>query len=239
MRTIPVSELIEDHDLYPRAFPDDDHIAYLVDALQAGATFPAIVIEHETNRIVDGWHRCRAYTEAFGALHPVECIEKNYESDAELFLDAVHYNAAHGNRLLQDDRKHIIETADRLSIPTDLIAGALLMPMDRIGALRPTLAPSLLTNAVTVAKPHTTPFGAWNRSEIGRRKGSQFGKTAHAGQAEQAESRIIEHGGTSDFESCANQLIRFIEAKAWDAENIDLKRKCAKLHLLLERVIAG
>jgi hypothetical protein len=48
------------------------------------------------------------------------------------------YNASHGARLDPCDRTHCIIIAERLSIPADMVAGALHMTVDRLATLRDT-----------------------------------------------------------------------------------------------------
>lgn len=240
MRTIPVCELWEDLDLYPRVSVDDDNVSNLESALRAGATLPPIVIEKECNRIVDGVHRCRAYSAVFGEEHPVSVVEKVYANDAEFFLDAVRYNATHGAGLIHDDRRHIAAVCDRLSVSADAVAGALSTTVDRLGSLRAVRAPLLLQpSAVPAIKPKSEIDRRIARSErhIDRARASEVSKMGHATRAANLLERIDDDHAV-DFEGCVNQLITLLEKKGWDSTNHGLKRKCARLHLLLEQVFA-
>src|SRR5688572_13414948 len=61
METIKASELVEDFDLYPRGDVDGTHVLSLVQALEAGVELPPIIACKKTKRIVDGFHRRRAF----------------------------------------------------------------------------------------------------------------------------------------------------------------------------------
>lgn len=106
--------LIEDMTLYPRNDVDEVNIAHLVEALQVGAELPKILIEETTLRIVDGFHRRRAYMRAFGDDVEVTCEVKKYKDDAELFLEAVRLNANHGINMDGYDRTHAMAIAGKV-----------------------------------------------------------------------------------------------------------------------------
>jgi len=136
MTYIPIGKLVIDFDIYPRAEVDSQHVAYLAEALRAGNTLPALIVEKKTYRIADGVHRYRAHMQVFGADHEVEAIEKTYASDAELFLDAARYNSGHGRILTMFDRTHCLLKADQLKIEPDQIASALQITIEKLGELR-------------------------------------------------------------------------------------------------------
>lgn len=55
----------------------------LAESLQAGATLPPIVVERETSRVVDGFHRVEAHRRVYGREAMIEVIEKEYASEGE------------------------------------------------------------------------------------------------------------------------------------------------------------
>jgi hypothetical protein len=64
--TVLCVELVQDYSLYPRTVTDDAHVARLVEALRAGETFPPVVADKASRRVVDGFHRIKAYIRAEG-----------------------------------------------------------------------------------------------------------------------------------------------------------------------------
>lgn len=131
-----VCELIVDFSLYPRASIDSHHVGEMRKALDAGTVFPPIVIDKKSKRIIDGVHRSRMYAAAFGKDHPVEVVEKNYKSEAEMFLDAARYNAAHGLKMDTHDKAHCIVRAMALGIADGMIADAMHVPTSYVQELR-------------------------------------------------------------------------------------------------------
>lgn len=102
MRTWRLADLVEDDELYPRAKIDSSNVADLYNALMSGAELPPIVVDTR-GRIVDGYHRRRAYARQHGDEHELKVQVKKYESDAEAFADAVRYNRTHGRKLNSTD----------------------------------------------------------------------------------------------------------------------------------------
>ena len=135
MRKMKAIEVILDFDLYPRNNLDAFNIRNLVEALELGVELPPIVIDKKSKRAVDGFHRVRAAIRYGGDLAEITVIEKSYKNDAEMFLDAMKYNADHGAKLDQADRVHCIIVAERLKISPEAVAGALHIPVDKVGAL--------------------------------------------------------------------------------------------------------
>ena len=137
VQSIPLAELIEDYDLYPRQSVDSVNVTRAVDALNAGGELPRIVAEHGTGRVVDGFHRRRAYLR----LDPTMSVEVqfySYTDDAELFLHAVKLNAAHGKALGKIDQVRTLIRAEELGIDPDHVAGALSIPIEKMDDLRVT-----------------------------------------------------------------------------------------------------
>lgn len=136
MRKLKCSQLVLDFDFYPRAQVDSQHVAYMVEAMKAGSEFPPVVICKKTKRVADGFHRVRARQRHDGPDAEIQVVEKTYRNDAELFLDAMRYNAAHGRNLTQYDRAHCAILAVNLGLDDEAIAGALHVPAEKIGELR-------------------------------------------------------------------------------------------------------
>src|SRR4030067_3629137 len=87
-KSLPLAELIEDMDFYPRHAVDSVHVANLVAALESGAILPPIVADKNSKRITGSWHRCRAYRRFLGDDCVIDAELVNYKSDAEMKYDA-------------------------------------------------------------------------------------------------------------------------------------------------------
>jgi len=106
MSSIKTVDLVLDFSLYPRNDVSSQHVASLVEALQSGNPLPPIVVERKSLRVVDGFHRVKAYQKTRASSVPV--ILKDYKTDAELFADAVRLNAAHGRSFDTYDRRRAV-----------------------------------------------------------------------------------------------------------------------------------
>jgi hypothetical protein len=131
VRELPVAELIEDFDLYPRTSVESYAIASICDAMAAGAAMPPIVVCDDTKKIIDGLHRSRAKTRSDGPGATIKAEMRHYASDKERFLDAVKRNASHGVKLDTYDRAHCAIIAERLGIAQRAIAEVLQVHMKK------------------------------------------------------------------------------------------------------------
>ena len=136
MKQMKLSALILDFSLYPRGEIDNQHAHYIQQAMESGTEMPPIVIDRKSRRIIDGFHRHRAYLKRFDEHHEVEVIEKTYKGEAEMFIDAMRFNAGHGRALSTYDRAHCLVRADELGITPEQIADALHLTSDALGEIR-------------------------------------------------------------------------------------------------------
>jgi hypothetical protein len=127
--------LVEDFGLYPRNEVNDTHVNELVKALASGATLPPIIAERSTKRVVDGVHRRRAHIKFYGDETHVDVDFRDYASDADLYLDAVHFNAKHGRRLDRHDQTRIVLRLQELHVDVRVIASALHVPEQEVRTL--------------------------------------------------------------------------------------------------------
>jgi hypothetical protein len=220
MRKMKAAELVLDFEIYPRNNIDPHNVKSLVEALAAGAELPPVIIDRASKRVVDGFHRVKAHLRQLGDDAEIEVIEKRYKSDAELFLDAARYNAAHGAKLDPCDRTRCIIISQRLGIDDDAIASALHVPIERVIELR-------------VDRTATTQGGLTVPLKNTVRKGFH-GRTLTKRQ-EQANERLS--GMNQQF--YANQLIELIEAKMLDLSDDSLIERLRHLHGLLDGVLAA
>ncbi len=123
-KKLKAAELIFDYTLYPRMNVDAQHVFYLREALDAGAELPAVIVDKKSLRIIDGFHRVKAYLQK-DETSTISVIEKEYEYDGEMFIDAMRRNSGHGRTLTKFDRVHCIVKAEKLLLETDRVAAAL------------------------------------------------------------------------------------------------------------------
>ncbi len=220
MRTMKAAELIIDFALYPRNNVDSHNVRNLVDALAAGMELPPVIIDRKSKRVIDGVHRVRAYLKYGGDDAEVQVIEKTYKTEADMFLDAMRYNASHGAKLDPCDRTHCIIVAERLRIPPEQVAGALHMPVDKIGELRNTRTATSRNDNIVIPLKRTVMHFAGKKLT-----------------PRQEETNTRSSGMNQVF--YANQLIDLIEAKMLDLEDDTLMERLKVLHSLLEDMLVA
>lgn len=205
-----ISGLKLEHGLYPRHSVDSYHVKQLTEALRAGADFPAVVVEKATGRVVDGFHRISAVREVYGGEALIEALERVYECEEDLFLDAVRLNAGHGRRLAPYDQARCAAIGQRLSVDRSRLADAL--------SVRPAAVDQLSAER----------FGSElsTRSPIPLKRTIQHmrGKSLSKAQIE-ANNKLGGHAQSY----YANQLILLLENDLLDVENEKLLRRVAKL----------
>lgn len=103
LRAIPIADLVQDDNIYPRHRVDRSYVMDLVRAVEAGAQLPPPTVDGATLRVVDGFHR----HEAARHLDPggeLLCDVRSYKDEAELVAAAIEANAAHGRKLDAQDK---------------------------------------------------------------------------------------------------------------------------------------
>jgi len=224
MRKVKVSELVLDFTLYPRGDVDSQHVHYLREAMKAGVELPPIIAERKSLRVVDGFHRHKAYVSEYGVGHEIEIVEKPYKNDGELFLDAARYNSAHGANLSRFDRVHCILRAEQLGITVEQIAAALSITADTAGQLRSGSVGQLRGNKSSGGAPLSIP--------LKRTISHMAGQTLTKAQ-EQANGKL----GGMNAGFYVNQVCILIENGLLDAEDAKLFERLAHLRALLDGVL--
>lgn len=131
-----VSELLLDYDLYPRERIEPFNVTQMFEALKSGRELPPVVIDRKSRRVVDGFHRVRAYQKLYGLDAEIPVKLKDYKDDAQMFADAVRLNANHGRQLSTYDRARCIARAESLKLEPEVISSMLNMTLERITEMK-------------------------------------------------------------------------------------------------------
>ena len=148
---IKAVELIEDFSLYPRSQVDGAHVAQMVHALEAGNILPPIIIDADSKRIVDGFHRVRAWRRASGVGVEVEVEARKYASEKDMYLDAMVLNSRHGKGITGAEQTGAILKAKAFRISVEAIASSLGITQERVA--------SIMENKVASVRQGTTALG--------------------------------------------------------------------------------
>jgi hypothetical protein len=90
----PVADIVFDATIYPRSGVSSTNVAKMIKAAEVGVRFPDIILEAETHRLVDGWHRCEVNKQR--GVPEISAIERVYNTEGDLYADAVRLNIGHG-----------------------------------------------------------------------------------------------------------------------------------------------
>lgn len=208
---IPVGAIVYDESVYPRGHVDGQNVSYMAEAMESGTTFPPVVIEKGTNRLADGRHRCKAFSKLYGEGAKIDAIVKVYDTDGDLFLDAVRLNAHHGCKLSRHDRAHIAIAAESLKIDPKYVANALNMRLDAFTSLS-------IDRRATLNKNGMQPI-ALKRTILHKRGQMLTERQADANRKLSGMSQMF----------YVNQVITLIEAELLDDQNEELMKRLAEL----------
>lgn len=217
MRKVKAADLILDFDLYPRNSIDSHNVNSLIDALASEGELPPVVIDKRSRRVVDGFHRVKAHIAFFGEdKAEIMVAEKQYRNEREMFLDAMRYNASHGAKLDSCDRTHCLLVAERLKIPTEDVAGALHIAVDKLAALR--VDRTARSGALTIPLKRTIQW-----------------KAGTALTKEQVSANTRLSGMNQQF--YVNQLITLLETDLLDTSDEILMTRLQTLSNLLKKTL--
>lgn len=133
---IKASKVVLDYDLYPRHDVQSFNINLLLEALNSGAVLPPIIIDKNSKRVIDGFHRVKAYQRKYGPDAKIPCIQKEYADDNEMFAEAIEANSRHGRNLSTYDRARCLARAEELKMNIEVVARALNMTVETLGRLK-------------------------------------------------------------------------------------------------------
>lgn len=218
MREMKAAELVIDYTLYPRNNVDALNKRQIVEAIKEGERMPPVVIDKKSKRVVDGVHRTLGYLEVDENSN-IDVIEKTFKNDAAMFLEAMRLNAHHGARLDPCDRTHCLIVATKLKISLDAVAGALHVPIEKLGRLQDTRM-AKTRGGLSIPLKRTMSHMA------GRRLTKQ-----------QVNANERSSGMNQSF--YPNQIIDLIENDLLDKEDEKLLERLQHLHGLLDTLLAA
>jgi len=128
------SEMIEDLAIYPRNIVDDVWTGTLAHHLRNGAILPPVLVNKKDKRIVDGFHRRRAYIRVHGTDCEIPAEEMAFKTEAEMFLESMRRNGIHGKPLSTVDRIRCVSLGETLGLTVEVIAAVLHVEPIKLGA---------------------------------------------------------------------------------------------------------
>lgn len=228
--TVKLSELIEDFDIYPRHSVDTSYVSDLARAIQAGDQLPLVRVDKKTKRIVDGFHRTRAWRKVLGRGGEVEVDLRTYASEQDLLKEAIELNAKNGRKLDQQDRSRSALLLERHGVTVKEIAVVLHTTEKRVQ--------ELINVRVVLVKP---PQGAPDEKPAAPEKHPakpvaypQSGEPPRELSAEQY--RVMSSSSGHRTAQTVAQLTKELESGLVDLSVAGLRQKLWRLHDVIESV---
>lgn len=135
---VKVAELILDWNLWPRNKAeslDSTNVNRMKEALLAGIQLPPIIVNKKDLRVVDGFHRTRAYQSVYGDNFEIEVEPKEYANDADMFEASGRINSHHGLPMSPQDIVHFCIKARKYKMTIPKIAEILSMQVSSLKVL--------------------------------------------------------------------------------------------------------
>lgn len=92
-----------------------------VNKMKLGIQFPPMLIDGKSKKLIDGFHRIRAYQQALKVDDEVSVIMKDYKDEGEMILDAYSENNKHGFSMSTFDNKKGLYRLRGLGISENII----------------------------------------------------------------------------------------------------------------------
>jgi hypothetical protein len=102
---IPINDVVFDLTIYPRTTANVTTIDQYADALSAGDIFPPIVLEPQTNRLYDGYHRLQAHKKIM--RDTIAAVYQERPGDIPVKLFTASFSTKHGDRIKNEELKRI------------------------------------------------------------------------------------------------------------------------------------
>lgn len=127
-----IRDLLVDLRLYPRKEVDQVVVENYARALRAGASFPYVKVGVLAGKkiIVDGVHRIRS--RELLKIDYVQCSILQFQSEGELFAEAVRLNSSHGKAFCEAELKANVKRLQRYKFDTNDIVAICHIPASEI-----------------------------------------------------------------------------------------------------------
>jgi hypothetical protein len=213
---IKASKVVLDYDIYPRQDVQSYSVHLMVEALRAGAVLPPIIIAKKSKRVIDGFHRVKAYQKLYGPDTDIPAIFKEYMSDDVMFAEAIDLNSKHGRNLTPYDRARCLARAEELKIAPAVVAKALNMTVEALGRLKAERLGYFQSRPIVLKRT-----------------------TAHLAGEELTEEQFAYNRQAGGMQPTfyINQIVSMLEADAVDWEDEKVVRGLKRLRELLDKVL--
>ena len=217
---MPICELVEDMDIYPRHAVDDGNIQRLALALEAGNDLPPIVADSRSKRIVDGWHRVRATKRVYGPGASIRVELREFANEMAIIEEAILLNCSHGRPLDSIDRTRAAVMLQKHGVTDGRAAAILNMPEERYKRVLVKVATAQVETGTTI--PGTTKITL--KRSVAHLQGTTLTN-------EQAKAHDLMPG--TSFLLICRQLITAVRTKPINLEDGRLRDELKELRTVL------
>jgi len=132
IKLVKIADLLFDWDIYPRKEVDKQVVRAYAKALKTGSIFPPIKVGLFKGQkiIVDGFHR--ADSRILLNIAYIECSILPFQSEAELFAEAVRLNSSHGKTFTEVEMRASIRRLQKYKFDVKDIVSIVHMPASEI-----------------------------------------------------------------------------------------------------------
>lgn len=211
IKEFSVGNILLDWTLYPRTEVSDETVLRLKEAILSGAKIPPIIIDKKTKKLVDGFHRHKAYQEL--KLNKILVEEKEYRNEKEIIEDMGQMNSSHGRPFSSQDCRRFIILASSVGLTKEKIAGILNVTREKL-------------------ETWTLQRAVYGAEEIPLKRGLSHlvGRKLTNGQ-----NRLNKEWGGMNATFYVNQLILYIQAEAVEADNFNFIERMDLLAKIWEK----
>lgn len=212
--SIKVTKVVINMNLYPRTVLDEYNVNEIAEAMRSGKEMPPIEISKKGNILVDGYHRLTAHIKVHGNKSSINCIKKDFASEAEMLLRSMVLNSGHGRKLTTQDRVRCITLGQELGLSVDMLSDALGLTQAKIG--------KLVDNRIASSGSKSIPLKA---------------TTEHLAKTELSEEQLEYNRKAGGLHQSfyVNQVIAMLESDSVDWSNEALVKRLAELSKLLDK----
>jgi hypothetical protein len=231
-QTVRLSDLVEDFDIYPRHSVDSSYVSDLSRAIQAGDELPLIRVDRKTKRIVDGFHRARAWRKVLGRGGEIEADVRAYASEQELLKEAIELNAKLGRKLDQQDRTRSALLLERHGVAVKEISVVLHTTEARVQ--------ELLNVRVVLVRPKQNPGGGGKAHGPEKRPAKPVVYPApgrEPREISEEQYRVMESSSGHRTGQTVTQLTRELESGLVDLTVPGIREKLWGLHAVIEATV--
>lgn len=233
---IAIADIVWEPSIYPRQKWNTSTIERYTDAVIAGDKFPPVVLEAETNRLLDGKHRLEAYKKA--GVTEIPATWATVPDGMTIKYFAATLSARHGDRLCNADIKALAEVEFEANPTLDPTQWGKELGVSKSTVYRWVSHILERERASRSSKAWRLSQLGWTQEEIGTLLGvtrQQVGNDANFSQMGKICETLGEHWNEKGISELANRLnMSLTDAYAAALEGLNDKERLDRLSIKIQ-----